>query len=80
MTVNKIKVTLIRRYNARGPWRNEYYFQRHYGPGNQFIANLMEIILPHNVLLTKEQLDNITKMLNNIFRTSQPKKGHKSKY
>lgn len=79
MRVNGIKVTLLRKYNNRGPWRNEYYFQINYGPGNALIANLMGIILPHNVLLTKEQLEYITKMLNTIFRLKKPKKGRKSK-
>lgn len=79
MRVNGIKVTLLRKYNNRGPWRNEYYFQINYGPGNALIANLMGIILPHNVLLTKEQLEYITKMLNTIFRLKKSKKGRKSK-
>lgn len=79
MRVNGIKVTLLRKYNNREPWRNEYYFQINYGPGNALIANLMGIILPHNVLLTKEQLEYITKMLNTIFRLKKSKKGRKSK-
>lgn len=79
MKVNNIKVTLIRKYNNRGPWRNEYYFQVNYGPGNALIANLMEVILPHNVLLTKGQLEYLTKMLNTTFRLNRAKKGTKSR-
>ena len=29
--INNVKVTLIRRYNQRGPWRNEYYFRGNWG-------------------------------------------------
>ena len=43
MTLNKVKITLIRRYNAKGPWRNEYYFQQE---KNGRMMDLMEVILP----------------------------------
>ena len=70
MTLNKVKITLIRRYKAQRPWRNEYYFQK---DKNGRIMDLMEIILPYNQLLSQEQLNYITKKLNPSKR-SQPKK------
>lgn len=77
--INNVKVTLIRRYNQRGPWRNEYYFRGNWGPGTAWVRNLMGIILPFEILLSKGQLEYITKMLSNIYRLNRAKKGRKSK-
>lgn len=77
--INNVKVTLIRRYNQRGPWRNEYFFRGNWGPGTLYERNLMAILLPFEVLLTRGQLEWITKMLNIIYGLNRTKKGRKPK-
>ena len=77
--INNVKVTLIRRYNQRGPWRNEYYFRGNWGLGTSYTQNLMGIILPYHILLSKGQLEYITKMLSNIYGLNRAKKGRKPK-
>ena len=79
MVINNIKVTLIRRYNNRGPWRNEYYFRSNWGPETAWVSNLMAIILPFEILLSKGQLEWITKMLSIIYGLNRARKGRKSK-
>ena len=77
--INNVKVTLILRYNQRGPWRNEYYFRVNWGPGTAWLSNLMAIIVPFEILLSKGQLEWITKMLSNIYGLNRAKKDRKSK-
>lgn len=73
MRINGIEINLFRRFNFRGPWRNEYYFRRYYGPRNEYREDLMEIIVPYNLLFSREQLNIITKGLNKIYKPRQPR-------
>ncbi len=80
MATDGIEVVQIRRCNSRGAWWNEYLFQHRYGPRKEFVANLSQILLPCDCLLTKEQVNYIRKVLARAWRLDQSGKSKKSRF